>query len=195
MLNQHQTIKDNIAKYNKSNPLVDYLHPYIGNRRDVRIADLGSGAYSVIGDHLPNRNIQLFLMDNQDFTSFWYKYNARPYYPVLRMNMEDIPYPQNFFDLVTCINALDHTTDAYKAVQEMMRICKPGGYVYIDCHLDQKDTGHKHKWNAKPDGTFTNDEEFFSLKNLGFTIEYVRIGAEARYNKIIAVFRKGGETI
>jgi SAM-dependent methyltransferase len=193
MLNQHQTIRDNIAKFNKSNPLAEYLIPFLGNKREVRIADLGSGPYSIIGDHLGNRDIQLYLMDNQDFRGFWEQYKATPYYPVFRFDMEDIPFRDSTFDLVTCINALDHTDDAYKAVQEMIRICKPGGWIYIDCHLDQKETGHKHKWNANKYGTFSNDDTFFSLSNLGFTIEYIDNGGESRYNKIIATLQKGGE--
>lgn len=194
MLNQHQTIRDNIAKWNKPNPLADFLIPFIGDKKYVTILDIGSGAYSVIGNYLDGVTIDLKLCDTQDFTSFWEKYNAKPFLPVHNQDMENITYPDNIFDIVCCINALDHTNDALKAVKEMIRVCMPGGYVYIDCHLDQLDTGHKHKWNAKSDGVLTNKKESFDLKDLGFKINFVDNGGESRYNKIIAIFQKRKES-
>jgi SAM-dependent methyltransferase len=104
--------------------------------------------------------------------------------------MEKLTYEDNFFDIVHCLNALDHTRDALTAVKEMIRVCKPGGYVYIDCHLDQLDTGHLHYWNAKEDGTLTNYKETFDLKDFGFQIKYINEYDESRYNHIIAVLQK-----
>jgi ubiquinone/menaquinone biosynthesis C-methylase UbiE len=85
-------------------------------------------------------------------------------------DMEKLTYPDNSFDLVVCINALDHTKDAEKAVNEMLRV---GLVVYINCAIDQK-TRHrkKHYWDAKPDGTFTNGTDTFSLKEYGFEVEF-----------------------
>lgn len=191
MLNQHQTIKDNIAKYNKENPLADYLVPFMGNKEMVTILDVGSGPYSTIGHVLNERNVMLSLVDNQDFTLFWEKYNTKPYYLVEYQDMEKLTFDDNSFDIVHSANALDHTDDALVAAQEMIRVCKPGGWVYIDCHLDQADTGHKHKWNAKADGMFINGEgRMFNLRQFGFQIRFIDNGGESRYNKIIATLQK-----
>lgn len=190
MLNQHQTIRDNIAKYNKPNPLADFLVPLIGDKKDVFILDIGSGPYSIIGNYLPDVNIRLHLADNQDFTDFWKKYDKNPYFTIENEDMEKLRYIDDWFDIVVCINALDHTNDAKKAVEEMIRVCKPGGYVYIDCHLDQLNTGHKHKWNAKQDGIFSNGTDSFDLKDMGFEIKFVDKGGENRYNNIIAILKK-----
>jgi SAM-dependent methyltransferase len=85
-------------------------------------------------------------------------------------DMEKLTYADNSFDLVVCINALDHTKDAERAVNEMLRV---GLVVYINCAIDQK-TRHrkKHYWDAKPDGTFTNGSENFNLKDYGFEVEF-----------------------
>lgn len=192
MLNQHQTIRDNIAKYNKPNPLIDYLVPFVGNKNYVKILDVGSGAYSVIGSYLGGVDLEIHHVDNQDFSSFYQKYNFTPIVDIERADMENLSYPDNEFDIVCSINALDHTNDAYRAVQEMIRVCKPGGHVYLDCHLDQADTGHKHKWNAKMDGKFVGADDFFDLKSLGFKIDYIDNGGETRYNKIVAILEKQG---
>lgn len=186
MLNQHQTIRDNIARFNKPNSLVDYLLPLVKGKDKVKILDVGSGPYSTIGHYIDGVQVELTLCDNQDFTPFWEKYNAHPIYEIEQQDMENLTYPDDFFDVVHCANALDHTNNALRAVGEMVRVCKPGGWIYIDCHLDQLNTGHKHKWNAQEDGTFTNGNTSFSLKDFGFSVKYINNGGERRYNKIIA---------
>lgn len=189
MINQHQTIRDNIAKYNRPNRLADFLIPLIGDEKEVYILDVGSGPYSIIGSYLEGVEVDIMHMDNQDFTEFYRKYDMSPIVPIFKGDMENLNLVTGSYDIVTCINALDHTNDAAQAVKEMIRVCKPGGYIYIDCHLDQKDTGHKHKWNAREDGVFTNgnEKENFDLKYMGFDIKYIDNGGERRYNRIVAV--------
>lgn len=190
MINQHQTNRDNIEKFNKAGPLVDYLIPLVGDRIDVQLLDIGSGPYSIIGSYLEGKHIDLRLADNQDFTDFWEKYNATPYFPVEYQDMEKLTYPDSFFDIVHSANALDHTINAWEAVKEMIRVCKPGGWIYIQCYLDQLSTGHKHYWNAREDGVFQNNGGLFDLKDLGFKIEFIDKGGESRYNSIIATLRR-----
>lgn len=47
--------------------------------------------------------------------------------------IEDLPYKDNYFDLVTCFGVLYHQgiKDDLKAVKELSRVCKPRGYVLI----------------------------------------------------------------
>jgi ubiquinone/menaquinone biosynthesis C-methylase UbiE len=43
------------------------------------------------------------------------------------LNMED-----NYFDVVFCLNALDHFKDYYKSIAEMIRVLKMGGILYLE---------------------------------------------------------------
>lgn len=190
MLNQHQTIRDNIAKYNKANPLIPELVKFIDPKRKTIILDVGSGPYSIIGDYVEGAVVRVIHCDNQDFKDFWKKYNEVPYHDIDYQDMEQLNYPPDFFDLVVCINALDHTSDAQKAVEEMIKVCRSGGHVYIDCHLDQKNTGHKHKWNMNEHGVMADETRMFDLKRFGFKINYIDNGGERRYNKVIAIYEK-----
>lgn len=46
---------------------------------------------------------------------------------------DPIPFPDNFFDAVTCCQVLEHFTFSHlPAVKEMHRVLKPGGVVEID---------------------------------------------------------------
>ena len=119
----------------------------------MRILDVGSGpVQKLISDYL---EIEVIPFDKQINPSD---------------DMESLPYPDKSFDLVICINALDHTKDAKQAVREMLRV---GGMVYINCAIDQK-TRHrkKHYWDAKPNGVFTNGEVSFDLEDYGFEIDF-----------------------
>lgn len=191
MLNQHQTIKDNIEKYNKPSPLADFLLPLIEDKKEVKIADIGSGPYSIIGSYLSGVKIDIVHSDNQDFTRFWKKHNFIPLANIEYQDMEKLTYSDDTFDIVICINALDHTPNADMAVKEMIRVCKPGAWVYIDCNLDQlSNSGHKHYWDAKESGILENFYEGFDLKGFGFAIKFIDNGGESRYNKIIATLQK-----
>ncbi len=104
-------------------------------------------------------------------------------------DMENLTYPDNSFDLVVCINALDHTSNAEKAVQEMMRVSKH--WVYIDCALIQKTTSGKgHYWDMLEDGSMENESAFFNLKDHGFQLEFIDNGMERRYNHVICRYTK-----
>ena len=190
MLNQHKTIRDNIERFNKPLPLVEYLVLLVGDKKDVKIADIGSGPFSTIGRYLTGVKIEIYPSDQQDFTGFWKKYKVSPMFPIEYQNMENLTYPDEFFDIVHCTNALDHTINALEAVKEMLRVCKTGGWIYIDCSLDQLSTGYKHYWNTKEDGVFVNKTDKFDLKDFGFKIKFIDNGGESRYNRIIATFKK-----
>src|SRR5258706_816936 len=192
MLNQHQTIKDNIIKYNQHRPLEAFLLPFIGDKKIVSILDIGSGAFSKIGCLLPRVSTVIRAADKQDFTEFYKKHKVIPLEPIEIQDMEKLTYIDNFFDIVHCSNALDHTENAAQAVREMIRVCKPGGYVYIKCWQNQKDTGYDHKWNVDGYGRVSNDEDFFDLPAFGFKITYIEKGGELRYNEIIAILHQEG---
>ena len=187
---RQETTQGRIKRYNQPLPLIDYLMPFVGDKKEVKIADIGSGYITTIGTYLPGVDLKFWHSDKQDFVEFYKQRGITPIHPIEIQNMEKLTYEDNFFDIVHCLNALDHTRDAEAVVKEMIRVCKPGGWVYIDCHLDQLDTGHLHMWNAKQDGTFTNYKETFDLKTYGFKIEFVDNGGESRYNHIIATLQK-----
>jgi len=72
-------------------------------------------------------------------------------------------YPDEMFDVVHCVNALDHTRDVRKALSEMKRICKKGGLIYLRHAPNQKDyLRGDHFWNVSEKG-FDNGKELIKL--------------------------------
>lgn len=68
---------------------------------------------------------------------------------------ENLRFDDNYFDLVVCINVLDHVQNAEKCLKEMLRVTKQGGFVVLGQDLSneedlsnrivREDTGHPIK--------------------------------------------------
>lgn len=50
---------------------------------------------------------------------------------VIQGKGEKIPFHDNSFDIVTCFNVLEHTPNWKKVVDEMFRVAKSGGVIFI----------------------------------------------------------------
>jgi ubiquinone/menaquinone biosynthesis C-methylase UbiE len=181
-----------IKQYNSGPiPLVDYLIPFVGDKKEVRIADVGSGPFSRTGQLLDGVVVHVHPMDQSDFMYFWDRYGVKPLFPIEVQDMEQLTYPDNHFDIVHCVNALDHTGDAKAAVKELIRICKPGGWVYVNCALIQRTTrGHNHFWDAEEDGSFISKYDKFNLRDFGFKVELTDNKGQRAYNYITATLQK-----
>jgi len=47
--------------------------------------------------------------------------------PELFYDGKNIPYSDNQFDLVLCTQVLEHVSDPFSLIKEMVRVCKQGG--------------------------------------------------------------------
>ena len=190
----HSVIRKLALESNQSLPLVDYLIPLVEDKKEIKIVDIGSGPYPRTGQYLEGVKIEIHHCDKQDFSGFWRDLGETPLFLIQQQNMEKLTYPDNYFDIVHCVNTLDHTIDALAALKEMIRVCKPGGWVYIDCNLDQLSTGHKHYWSAQENGSFVNSKGNFDLKDYGFSIKLIDHHTGQRHdNQIIAKLRKSND--
>jgi SAM-dependent methyltransferase len=54
---------------------------------------------------------------------------------------ESIPFPDGYFDIVTCLNALDHVDDFQRTMAEIKRITRPGGLFLVSVEIDHPPSG------------------------------------------------------
>ena len=49
----------------------------------------------------------------------------------INASVTELPFPGGVFDLVCAYDVIEHVEDDARAVQEMMRVCKPGGAIAV----------------------------------------------------------------
>jgi SAM-dependent methyltransferase len=144
--------KRKLKQYNKPGTLPSYFAELIGDKKHVRIAEVGAGPINTIGNEWPGVEVEVWASDvlSPQYGKLWQEHGATPVVPVQYQDMENLAYIDELFDIVHCVNALDHTKDARKALGELIRVCKKGGWVYLRHAPDQMNRfGGKHYWNAR----------------------------------------------
>jgi hypothetical protein len=57
---------------------------------------------------------------------------------MVRMDIADLRYPDDSFDVVLCSHVLEHVTDDRRALSELYRVLKPGGWAIVLVPIDHK---------------------------------------------------------
>jgi ubiquinone/menaquinone biosynthesis C-methylase UbiE len=50
---------------------------------------------------------------------------------MVKMDITDIQYPDNSFDVIYCSHVLEHIPDDHRAMSELFRVLKPGGWAIL----------------------------------------------------------------
>lgn len=134
-----------------------YFAPMIGDKTEVKIAEIGAGMFCTIGSLWKSAKVIVYPSDAlaNEFNQILKEAGVIPLIPVERQDMENLTYSDGFFDIVHCCNALDHTTNPLKAIAEMYRVLKTGGYIYLS-HFPNvgEHEGYQglHMWNIDING-------------------------------------------
>lgn len=96
---------------------------------------------------------------------------------MLKMDITDIQFPDDFFDAIICNHVLEHIIDDGKAMSELYRTLKPGGWaiLQVPLSLTLKTTYEDFSITTK-----TGREKAFGQG------DHVRIYAEDNYQKRLA---------
>jgi SAM-dependent methyltransferase len=158
--------------FNRVFPLDLYFKSMIGSKKEVKIADLGAGMWSTTGSYMEGVRIKIYPSDElaEEYMAGLKAFGVNPLFPIEYQHMEKLTYPDGMFDIVHSVNALDHVENPWKAIKEMWRVCKKGGYIYLRHHFNtartQKGRG-LHAWNITM--TINKDCVFYGEKG-GFLL-------------------------
>lgn len=68
-----------------------------------------------------------------------------------RFDITQLPFGENYFDLIICYHVLEHVTDDKKAMKELFRVLKSGGVALLQVPFSENET--------MEDASVTNPEE------------------------------------
>jgi SAM-dependent methyltransferase len=93
--------------------------------------------------------------------------------PVCQATATRLPYRAGSFDLVAALDALEHVEDDQAALDELFRVCRPGGTLFVTVpafrflwgELDE--LGHHYR-------RYTRKELLTKVSRAGFSITFVR---------------------
>ncbi len=54
----------------------------------------------------------------------------------IKMDIREMPFEDNCFDVIFCNHVLEHIDDDHKAMTEMLRVLRPGGWAILQVPLD-----------------------------------------------------------
>lgn len=172
--NYKKRIRQLLYEYNRPFPGPYYFSRLLRGKNKVKIAELGAGPVCTLGNIWGDVEISIIASDLR--AEAYYKliepFGVSLVTPIEYQDMENLTYEDESFDVVHCVNALDHTPDAKSALSEMKRVCKTGGYIYLR-HAHNQKTAHRgrgHFWDVKKGG-ITNGIETIKLENDWQTID------------------------
>jgi len=137
----------------------------------LKVLDAGAGPLSTMGTHCGETPVELIPVDvlAPMYDALLAKLSIEPRVRTQYAPMEEVAtrYAPNFFDLVTTFNALDHAQDPVEAVNQMVRVVKPGHYLNIFVMVNESTYEHgfgMHKWNL-----FADARDHFFIADHAYT--------------------------
>ena len=73
-------------------------------------------------------------MPNLDYVSA----DLNPALAMVKMDVTNILYEKDYFDVTLCSHVLEHIMDDKKAMRELFRVLKPGGWAILQSPVDLK---------------------------------------------------------
>lgn len=119
----------------------------------------------------------------------------------------NLPFDDNSYDVILCNHVLEHIPDDTKAMQELYRVLKPGGYGIFQIPQDltreftfEDNTITDRKERAKIFGQYDHvrvygRDYFDKLRGIGFKVEEVDYTAKLSAEEIIKYCLAEGELI
>ncbi len=108
--------------------LLPWCNSHNSHENIKKVLDVGCGD-GFVGYYFAKASHDAYAIDTNDWRNELVKNNVR-------FTKESIDnktsFSSDFFDLILSFNAFEHFSDPESALTEMLRILKPGGYLYLD---------------------------------------------------------------
>ncbi len=143
-----------------------------GVGQELKVLDVGSGSGAFV-DECRARGLMAFGCEVADYA---YAQNRDFIYDE---RLEEVHFPTDHFDRVTCHDVLEHVPDLTAFVDEMFRTTKQGGVCIVD-FPNFEDQAGQHHWKEEHLWYLTEEQLTSVLKKAGFAITGVQHPIESK---------------
>lgn len=168
-----------------------------------KILDVGAGPISKLGNMIDGTKLPLQACDPLApvYDLLLEKHGIRPYVTsrfALVERLRDV-YEPNSFDLVTMLNALDHSIDPVLGLHNLLAVCAINGTVFLRHNSNEAENEKYqglHQWNiCAHDGRlfFWNTEERYDIKEVFGDSVTIAIDVADNGEAVSASIKKNGE--
>lgn len=140
--------KSKVLEYWQRYRYLEEINKICEIQNNTRILDVGCGISTI-----------LHFLDGEKYgidplaDEYQKLYNYPPEINIQKGFGENIPFADEYFDIVFCSNALDHVTDPEKTINEIYRVLKTGGYFVLTVEIFPRKTArnlaHPHSLTKK----------------------------------------------
>lgn len=95
-----------------------------------RVLDLGCAKGFLI-DYLRRGGVLAFGADISEYALNSAPETVRPYLTQMDISCESLPFPDGYFDLIICLETLEHLPDPEHAIKEVARCLSPKGRAFF----------------------------------------------------------------
>ncbi|MHC2990478.1 hypothetical protein OB13_02360 [Pontibacter sp. HJ8] len=143
-------------RFDPNQPIQDHVATYIdrieGN--PVHILDVGSGPITKLGKKHPSKQLVITATDllASEYDRLLSELGMEPLVRTVFADAEKLveQFGQNAFAIVHGQNRIDHTAHPMQAIEQMLAVCKPRGYVIL-YHAENEGKREQyqqlHQWN------------------------------------------------
>lgn len=110
-------------------------------RGDKAVLEIGSGPLGFFAgiDRMNKADLPADLVISDSLMDFYQHFAIASLFPanaiLLRSPGEDMPFPNNSFDIIVTNNTIDHVQDCRLLLSEIMRLLKPNGTLLFSSHV------------------------------------------------------------
>jgi SAM-dependent methyltransferase len=96
-------------------------------RSEAQVLDAGCGSGRMLQELRDYGEVSGVELD-PDTATFA---GSRGWGEVREGRLEELPWPDGSFDLITCLDVIEHTPDDRLTLSELRRVCVPGGFLLV----------------------------------------------------------------
>ncbi len=170
-------------RFNPNQPIQDHVTAYIDRLETecVHILDVGSGPLTKLGKKHPSKQLVITATDllAREYDGLLAELGMQPPVRTIYADAERLveQFGENAYDIVHAQNCVDHMADPLRAIEEMLAVSRPQGFVVL-YHAENEGQRENycqlHQWD-------------FTCKDGSFVVRYRR-GREINVTKRLAAY-------